>query len=134
MEIWKKLAVLVTLGLLLAACRTEAVYEVRNRPLPTVAQNTLNNTQLERIFIEAALARNWRVEVVQPGLIKASMNIRNKHTAVSDIHFNRNGYSILLSSSQNLKQDSSGQIHRTYNKIVQVLEREIENRLYRASY
>ena len=134
MGIAKKIVVLAALGLMLAACRVEPVYEVKNRPLPTVAQKALNPSQLERTFIDAAMARNWRVEVVAPGHIRASMVLRGKHTAITDIYFTRNGYSLLLNSTQNLKQDSSGKIHRTYNNLVRALETEIENRLYRASY
>jgi|GEM_PF-5983415 hypothetical protein len=122
------------MGILLAACRQEMVYEVKDRPIPAAAQKALDGPQMERLIIQAAMAKNWRVDVVKPGHPRATLHIRDKHTAVSDIRFQAQSYSILLNSSNNLKQDYSGHIHRSYNRVVRALEDEIDRSLYRASY
>lgn len=119
---------------MLAACRQEMVYQVKDRPIPQAAQKALNEQQLEKLMVQAALAKNWRVDVVRPGQLRATLHIRDKHTANSDIFFDRSAYSILLNSSENLRQDDSGHIHRAYNRAVHALEDEIDRSLYRAVY
>lgn len=134
MGAFRKLLAIGAIGILLAACHQEMVYEVKDRPIPLVAQKALNDAQLEKVIIQAAMAKNWQVDVIRPGQLRATLRIRDKHTAVSDIMFTAQSYSIFLNSSDNLKQDDSGRIHQTYNRAVHALEDEIDRSLYRASY
>ncbi|MDA8230026.1 MAG: hypothetical protein M0006_01670 [Magnetospirillum sp.] len=120
-------------AVVLTGCyRAEPVYEVRNHPIPQAVQAKISPAREEQLITEAAANRNWRVERIAPGQLRATIRIRDKHTAVCDIRYDKTSYSILLVSSENLKQDGEGHIHHTYNSAVHKLEDEIETTLFRA--
>jgi hypothetical protein len=121
------LAVLI-LGL--AACqRAEPIYTVTNHPIPQVAQK-LTLPEIEKTIMLAGAQRNWRFEPVKPGQLKARYT-NGKHEAVVDVSYTQTAYSIGLNSTMNLRE-TDGSIHRTYNFWVRNLERDIEERLYKA--
>ncbi len=127
---------LLLVGALVAAgCnRIQPVYEAKAHPVPAVARTKLSEAQVGDVIRQAATQRQWLIEPTRPGHFRGTLDLRNgKHSAVADIYYSTEQYSITLNSSNNLKQDG-GEIHRTYNNNVRALEAEIERALYRASY
>jgi hypothetical protein len=127
--LWGALA----LALAITAChRMEAVYEVRNHPIPKVAREKLTGDKIGEAIMEASLAKNWRPDEDKSGHIRARTQWKD-HTATVDIFYTQKDYSILLVSSENLKENE-GEIHREYNRRVRALEDQIEAELYRDAY
>ena len=124
----------ITLGLLLAACHTQPIYQVQGHPVTQVAQNRLTDEQMTQIILDAAAMLRWQASVVQPGRIRATVNFGSSHSAACDVIYSRQSYSILLASSYNLKEDGRGNIHVRYNQAVRQLEEGIERGVLRASY
>jgi hypothetical protein len=78
----------------------------------------------------AGTQRNWRFEQVKPGQLKGRF-FDGKHEALIDLSYSQTAYSIGLNSTMNLRQtDSTNQ--GTYNRWIRNLERDIEDRLYKA--
>ena len=118
-------------ALVLSGCtRIQPIYTVDQRPVPVAAQR-LPATTLGEMIAEAAYARGWTVEQVEPGFLRATEKWR-EHSTTVEIRYTSQTYSILYSGSANLKADG-GQIHRRYNALVRALEEEIERRLYNAA-
>ena len=114
----------------IAACaRHEPVYTVENHPIPQVAQK-LTLPEIEKAIMLAGTQRNWRFEQVKPGQLKGRF-FDGKHEALVDVSYSQTAYSIGLNSTMNLKQTDST-IHGTYNRWIRNLERDIEDRLYKA--
>ena len=130
-------AFVVLIALLIGCARVQPIYEVHDRSVPS-SLGALGFTEVEKRLIDAAAATQWQAVPVRPGLLRATTSWR-RHSAVVNIEYNSNSYSIRHVSSSNLRegvghQDSlySGQkvIHRNYNRRVKQLELEIERRLY----
>jgi len=127
--LWGALA----LALAITAChRMEAVYEVRNHPIPKVAREKLNDEKIGEAIVQASLAKSWRPDEDRSGHIRARTQWK-EHIATVDIFYTNRDYSILLASSENLKENE-GEIHREYNRRVRALEDAIEAELYRDAY
>lgn len=125
----------LAIGFVLSGCkRLPLAYQAKDHPVPQIVQSKLDDEAIEKVIVKAAVAKNWMVERVRPGHLRATLNIRSRHTAVSDIFFSQKSFSIMLNTSHGLKQDSEGHIHRAYNKAVHDLEFEIERSLYQAGY
>ena len=71
--------------------------------------------------------RGWRVVSEQPGVIEASVDVRD-HQAIVDITYSATGYGIQYKDSTNLDHNGNN-IHRNYNKWVVLLDREIQKQL-----
>jgi len=121
-------------GLLAAACHTEMLYQVQRHPLPQSLQQKLGENDEAKLIADAALASGWKSMPIKPGQIRAILNISDKHSATADILYDLQSFSIMLVSSDNLKQDDQGHIHREYNRAVHRLENTIDSFLMRAAY
>ena len=124
----------VAFGLLallsMAACnRMQPVYNVVDRPIPSQAQQ-LSLAEIGRNIEVAGTNHHWRFDRLAPGQLRASYSERT-HEAVVLISFTQKAYSIHLDQSVNLKE-SGEEIHRTYNRWVMNLERDIDDQLSRA--
>lgn len=75
--------------------------------------------QIER----AAQGLGWQTDVVGPGMIRATLNLRT-HVAVTDIGYDTTRFTIRYADSRNLRTESGG-IHRNYNAWTRNLERAI---------
>ncbi len=123
-------AMLLLAMLLVEACsRTAPVYDVQNRPIPVVAQK-LSLDEIGQNITSAARRRHWRVDPVGPGHMTGRLDDR-QHEAVIDISYTQQTYSITLVESASLRQEG-GEIHKKYNKWIQLLQRDIDDRLYSA--
>lgn len=87
--------------------------------------DALSSARAEKAIKNAGSRLGWQMTTVQPGLIRGTLNLR-KHYAVVDINYDGRGYSIDYIDSENLKyDDEKGKIHKSYNKWIQNLERQI---------
>lgn len=115
-----------------AACagRMEPIYNVVDHAVPAAAQN-LPLAEIERNIMVAGALRHWRFERINPGELRGTFS-NSKHEAVIDVTFSPQTYSIHIDHTQNLLQEGD-EVHRTYNRWVRNLERDIDDQLTRAS-
>lgn len=112
----------------LAACaRTAPIHNVTDVPISPVANQAMTAADVERAIKRAGAQLGWQMKTVKPGLIEATLNLRT-HTAVVDIPFSPNSYSILYKDSSNLQADGTV-IHSNYNGWVSNLDRAIRTQL-----
>lgn len=119
-------AVCICAALLQGCSRTRPIYKVENHPFPATAQS-LPASDIEKSIITAGAVRGWRFEPVKPGQLRGTIEER-KHRAVVDVYYTEATYSIILNSSDNLRQ-SSGEIHRNYGNWIRNLENDIDAQL-----
>ena len=74
-------------------------------------------------------ALGWQMNAVRPGLIVATLRVR-EHMAKVEIPYDRHTYSIHYRDSENLDYDGAN-IHSNYNGWIQNLSREINTQLSR---
>ncbi|ACV27496.1 hypothetical protein [Kangiella koreensis] len=121
----KRILILISGLLLIAACKTVPVYDVHNEPVNNVSgQSDLTLEQVEKVIVGAAIKRGWKPRIVSPGLVEARLDLR-QHTAIINIAFTSSSYSINYVDSQNLHYDD-GKIHRNYNNWITNLSRDIQ--------
>lgn len=117
--------VLFMLGLTVAGCSTQALYEVESQPVSATADgSTPSMEEVERAIIAAATDRGWSPRVVMPGMIEATLFVRT-HQAIVDIPFSSSEYSIQYKDSTNLDY-RNGSIHRNYNNWIHNLSNSIQ--------
>lgn len=117
--------------LMLTACRTAPVYNVHDAVVPN-AETQLSMDEIAKAIITAGNGLGWQMQVAEPGLIVATLNIRS-HQAVVNITYSPKDYNIDYKSSYNLKYDGT-KIHSNYNGWVQNLSKAISNNLAAAQY
>jgi len=123
-------AVLATFTLLPAtaqAARVQPIENIENASIPS----GLDMASVRNAIIEGCGARNWVAKEIEDGELQCTVQVRS-HTAVVDINYNTENYSITYAHSVNLKY-KDGKIHRNYNSWVQNLNGDIQNALLRAS-
>ena len=119
--------VLVAIAALAGCVRTAPIRNVTDAPISPVADRSLTTADVERAIKRAGAQLGWQMQTVQPGLIRATLNLRT-HTAVVDIPFTQKSYSILYKDSTNLQADGTV-IHNNYNGWVSNLDRAIQTQL-----
>jgi len=111
--------------LMLVACTAKPIQnprEVFPRDRPFAAAD------VREAILKALQQRGWATRSEAPGLITASIDVRNRHQAWVDIPYSTQGYQIRYRDSAGLDYD--GQlIHRNYNKWVQLLDADIRRQL-----
>lgn len=116
------------------ACADKLV-DVVDAPVPTKTDGSrFTADEVQAAIIEGCVGRKWVAKLVSPGVISASILVRNVHYAEVKIPFSEKSYSILYTDSRKLDydQNSSGtrrSIHGNYNKWVAALNREIALKL-----
>jgi hypothetical protein len=118
-NLFAKLAVVLIVTVGLAACRTAPIYNVESEKFVGTAPLDERTAQIKR----AGAGLGWVMEEVRPGVIQATLNIR-EHQAVALIDYTPTTFSIHYKNSVNLKYDGN-QIHSNYNGWIQNLERAI---------
>lgn len=109
--------------------RLAPIYTVIDHPVPAAAQK-LPLADIQRTIEIAGSFRHWQFEPLAPGDLHASYS-NGKHGATVDVSFSQRAYSIRLVHTENLLQDGNT-IHRTYNRWVRNLEKDIDVQLTRA--
>ncbi|AOE50440.1 hypothetical protein [Kangiella sediminilitoris] len=120
---------IIILSLLLAGCLSACN---TSRPLTNlndhnieylVGQNkTLDDVRVS--ILQAGQVLGWEMQQVKPNLIRGTLVLR-AHTAVVDIPYNLESYSILYVDSVNLDYDGTN-IHRSYPRWVNNLKAKID--------
>ncbi|MDJ0611397.1 MAG: hypothetical protein QNJ67_20650 [Kiloniellales bacterium] len=116
----------IVLLLALGGCRSAPVENVDSAPL-----NVPEGVSLERIkksIMRAGFKRDWEMTEVGPGHLVAQVEVRDKHTAIVDIYFDRKTFSISYKDSRNLGYDGEN-IHANYNSWVQFLKEDIQKEM-----
>lgn len=118
--------IVLALGLALAGCGTTiGIYNV-DKPIPA-AVGSAGTYQIEAFINQAAFNKNWKVDKVRPGELRASQEWDAKVATVT-ILFDAQRYSIRYHSSLNL-DERDGSINPQYNARVRTLEAEIDRRM-----
>lgn len=121
---WIFLAVVMVL---FVGCKGDPLLNVNDANITTVSGKEPTLEDVTKAIVSASTNSNppWNMEVVKPGHIVATLNVRS-HMAAVDINYTTKGYSITYKESSNLKYDEAGgTIHEGYNKWVQRLDSNI---------
>ncbi|MCA7011707.1 hypothetical protein LF934_03540 [Dickeya dadantii] len=109
--------------LALAGCARTA--PVMNTTTPIAGNYTAD--QVKIAILQAGLQRKWVMTPVAPGVINGRIDDRG-HSADIRVNYTPSNYTINYVNSYNLKADD-GKIHKTYNRWVNNLDREIQLKL-----
>lgn len=124
----KKLWILFLLVFFALGCNTAPVYQIRYAPVSTDASGDLKPIdQVSQAIMSAASQRGWTPVLKEPGLIQATLMLRN-HRATVDITYSQTDYNILYQDSTNLDYDGKN-IHRNYNNWIVKLSKSIQKEL-----
>lgn len=92
--------------------------------------------QVREAIVQAAAVHEWGLQETAPGVFLATLNVRDKHTVVTEIRYSLEKYSLTFVQSKNMNQklDKDGKtmlIHPYYNKWTQTLNDDIRTALMR---
>lgn len=116
---------LIVGAFILTGCSSVAVKNIDHSPV--VANSTLTNSKVQKVIKASGQALGWRFKDISAGKMLGFINVRNKHTAVIDISYDKDSYSINYKKSANLKYDpEKGTIHKAYNSWITNLKNSID--------
>lgn len=120
---------LIVMGLFLAGCRTQPIFNVKHQSVAMVAPEHMHvtTTQVRQAITQAATSLGWEVKNASAHMIIATLHLRG-HTAVVSIPYSTKSYSILYKSSKKLLHKGD-MIHHNYNSWVQNLRARINKDL-----
>jgi hypothetical protein len=121
-----KLAALA-LAVALAGCTTAPILNVSEAPATNSAGKPLSRDQVRSAIVRAGASLGWQMKDESPNMLVGSIMLRN-HTAVVEIPYSANNYSVKYRSSTNLNE-GNGNIHKNYNGWIQNLTRGINAQL-----
>ena len=104
-------------------CRSSILKNVENAPITFKTENKPPMEQIKKAIITAGAGLGWRMASQSPGHLIGTLNLR-KHTAIVDIKYTIENFSITYNSSTNLNYDGTN-IHSNYNGWIQNLEKAI---------
>ncbi|USG62666.1 hypothetical protein NBZ79_06705 [Sneathiella marina] len=124
-----RLIFLVLAVMVVSACqpRIQPIYVPSEIAIPA----SLNETPLPVIgegIIAAGKSKKWKMQELEPGVVRGTLDVRGKHQAVVDVVFNNRQYAINYVSSRELLSQGA-RIHRSYNAWVRELENSIGSSL-----
>ncbi|WP_026802997.1 hypothetical protein [Aliarcobacter lanthieri] len=126
-NIFKILLVSIVGLFVLAGCRAASVYNVVDTPVSLKAG--VSDDNIYGAIKTAGAGLGWQITKVKPGLAQGQLNIR-KHTAIVEIPYSANSYSIKYKSSSELNYNAEkNTIHNNYNGWVQNLSNAIQVQL-----
>jgi hypothetical protein len=107
------------------ARQTVPVINYENLPLTTASGRAPTAAQVKQAIQSAAGARQWTLVDQGPGRMLATLQVRGKHTVVTQISYSADKLSVTYSDSTNMNYapgpDGKGAIHPFYNRWVQDL-------------
>jgi hypothetical protein len=122
-DVMKKVAKLfgmfVILGVLAGCARTAPIANIQ-----TTVSAGHTEAQVKSAILKAGIQRQWIMNEVSPGVIKARQQTR-EFTAEVRINYTANSYSINYENSLNLRA-SGGKIHKNYNRWIRNLDKDIQ--------
>ena len=124
----KRIVLICVLGLFVASCRQpQPINNIGSHQVPHIAQQRLSDARIGELIVRAAVTNDWSVEPIGTGRYRITTRWR-EFSAVAELAYTRQSYSIQLESSQNLKE-KNGMIHPRYNQKVHALTIEIDRQL-----
>lgn len=120
-----RIAALLALAFVLSGCTSKSVYNAKEEFSKDL---NFTNDQVSRAIVTAAHDRQWVVQSVRPGMVKAALTVRGKHHAEVDIPYTPTSFEIVYRSSWGLDY-KDGQIHGNYNRWVNNLRDNILKQL-----
>lgn len=109
-----RIVALLAVALVLSGCTSKPVYTAKES---FSSDLRFTNDQMSRAIVTALNDRQWVVQSVKPGLIKAAITVRGKHHAEVDIPYSPTSFEVDYRSSWGLDY-KDGQIHGNYNRWV----------------
>ena len=124
----KMLKRVIALTLLAAVVGCAApIYNVNNAPVTSSSAKQLSASQVREAIVRAGASLGWVMNDSGPNTLTGTIHLRT-HTAVIDIPYSAQSYSINYVTSKNLNA-SNGSIHKNYNGWITNLTRAIEVQL-----
>lgn len=122
--------------LVLAGCRTAVpIDNVNTESYGSVIYAEANKLTLkdyEKAIVRAGAHRGWDIRPISAGQLEATNVVRDKHTVVVDVAFDRKTFSIDYKNSKNMDWNSRTKtIHPSYNAWVELLEADIKAEIQR---
>ena len=115
--------------IMLAGCRTGSVLDIRDAGIPTAVGQHLTMDEVATGILAAGSKHGWTMAIQTQGHIVGTLVLR-RHTAVVDIFYSTNSYSILYKDSSNLKYDPTRKtIHANYSSWISNLNDAIQKEL-----
>jgi type II secretory pathway component PulK len=108
-------------------CTSTPIHNVNNAAVTHAAGKALSADQVRQAIVRAGAALGWQIKDDGPGKLTGMLQLR-KHTAVVDVPYSSNSYSINYKSSVNL-DEKDGKIHKNYNGWIQNLTQGINAQL-----
>ncbi|WP_024850525.1 hypothetical protein [Hydrogenovibrio kuenenii] len=119
-------SVVIATFVTLTACRTSPIRDYKSQPVPS---NITSAAQVAKAIQIAGTSLGWVISKEEDGKMMGVLNLRS-HQAVVSIPYSATGYSILYSSSIDLKYNAEDRtIHSNYNGWVLNLNRAIQANL-----
>ena len=110
------------------AARAAPIQNYENLPAASTSGKPLTADQVKKAIISGAATRQW-VASLQPGNIVRLTYTARDHSAVVDVAYSENSYSIRYADSTNLNYSQDGGkavIHPNYNKWINNLRQAID--------
>jgi hypothetical protein len=117
----------VVVAIALAGCTSAPIVNVDNAAVTTASGKQLSNEQVRNAIVRAGSSLGWQMKDEGPNKLVGTLQLRS-HTAVIEIPYSSNAYSINYRSSVNLSE-GGGKIHKNYNGWIQNLTRGINAQL-----
>lgn len=121
-----KLAALA-LAVALAGCNSVPILNVNQSPIANAAGKPLSRDQVRAAIVRAGATLGWQMKDEGANMLVGTIALRT-HSAVIEIPYSANSYSVKYRSSMNL-DEKNGNIHKNYNGWIQNLNRGINAQL-----
>ena len=120
---------IMCLCLAVGCMRQAQLQNPKGIPVRSATGQSLSEAQVKQAIFAGAKDKGWVARELSPGLITASLAVRN-HLAEVEIPYNGTSYSIIYKSSTNLDYKAKDQtIHNQYNNWVNYLRTAIDGRM-----
>ena len=107
-----RLFAILALALLVTGCTSKPVYTAKEGFASNMG---FTDDQMKRAIVTALNDRQWVVQSVRPGMIKAEITVRGRHHAEVDIPYSPTEFQVVYRSSWGLDYND-GKIHGNYNR------------------
>ncbi|MFF7108395.1 hypothetical protein [Pseudomonas sichuanensis] len=103
---------LLAMALVFSGCTSKPVYNAKE---DFASSLNFSDDQMKRAIVTALNDRQWIVQSVRPGMVKAAITVRGRHHAEVDIPYSPTEFQIVYRSSWGLDY-KDGKIHGNYNR------------------
>jgi len=120
---------IMSLCLATGCMRQASLQNPTNLPVVGATGKSLSEAQVKQAILAGAKEKGWVARELTPGVVSASLAVRN-HLAEVEIPYSSTSYSIIYKSSTNLDYKANDQtIHNQYNNWVNYLRQAIDAQL-----